>query len=373
MNRASEKRTVAVLAGDFIGPEVVDATLEVLDVVTAARGLDIEYVRLPYGGNAIESHGEAFPQATREAVNRADAVLMGSVGGPVGDHPWNRLPREQRVETAILALRKQLGVFANLRPVQVLPGLERLSPLREERARGTDMLILRELTGGIYFGKPSFVEQDRGLSTMVYERHEVERIARLAFETARRRRGRVTNVDKANVLDVSQFWRDVVVEVHQDGYHDVELDHLYVDNAAMQVVRDPRAFDVLVMGNLFGDIISDLAAVIPGSLGVLPSASLGGTVGLYEPIHGSAPDIAGKGIANPVGTMLSAAMMLRYSFDDAVGATALEQAVQAALAEDPTVDLGGTRGTAAFTSAVKDALRTATPDLTPPAPRPAQV
>src|SRR5690606_28802155 len=170
---------------------------------------------------------------------------------------------------------------------------------------------------------------------MVYERHEVERIARLAFETARRRRGRVTNVDKSNVLDVSQFWRDVVIGVHQDGYTDVELDHLYVDNAAMQVVRDPRAFDVIVTGNLFGDILSDLAAVIPGSLGLLPSASLGGAVGLYEPIHGSAPDIAGRGIANPVGTMLSAAMMLRYSFDDAAAATSLEAAVQAALAEDP--------------------------------------
>jgi 3-isopropylmalate dehydrogenase len=200
---------------------------------------------------------------------------------------------------------------------------------------------------------------------MVYERHEVERIARLAFETARRRRGRVTNVDKSNVLDVSQFWRDVVLEVHADGYTDVELDHLYVDNAAMQIVRDPRAFDVIVTGNLFGDILSDLAAVIPGSLGLLPSASLGGAVGLYEPIHGSAPDIAGKGIANPVGTMLSAAMMLRYSFDEAVAAAALEQAVQTALADDPTVDLGGSRDTAAFTSAVKDALWLTRPERQP--------
>ncbi|HET8985445.1 MAG TPA: 3-isopropylmalate dehydrogenase [Trueperaceae bacterium] len=363
MSASAKAHTVAVLAGDFIGPEVVEATLEVLGVVAETRGLAFDYQHLPFGGNAIESHGESFPAVTREAVSRADAVLMGSVGGPVGDHPWNRLPRAQRVETGILALRRHLGVFANLRPVQVLPGLERLSPLREERARGTDLLILRELTGGIYFGKPSFVEADRGLSTMVYERHEVQRIARLAFETARRRRGRVTNVDKANVLDVSQFWRDVVLEVHADGYTDVELDHLYVDNAAMQIVRDPRAFDVVVTGNLFGDILSDLAAVIPGSLGLLPSASLGGAVGLYEPIHGSAPDIAGKGIANPVGTMLSAAMMLRYSFDDAAAASALEQAVQAALADDPTVDLGGSRNTAAFTSAVKEALWVTRPEL----------
>jgi len=347
---------VAVLAGDFIGPEVIEAAIEVLDVVAESRGLWFDYQRLPFGGSAIESHGESFPAVTRDAVSQAEAVLMGSVGGPVGDHPWNRLPRGQRVETGILALRRHLGVFANLRPVQVLPGLEHLSPLRAERATGTDMLIIRELTGGIYFGKPSFVEVDRGVSTMVYERHEVERIARLAFETARRRRGRVTNVDKSNVLDVSQFWRDVVLEVHADGFTDVELDHLYVDNAAMQIVRDPRAFDVVVTGNLFGDILSDLAAVIPGSLGLLPSASLGGAVGLYEPIHGSAPDIAGKGIANPVGTMLSAAMMLRYSFGEPAAATAMEQAVRAALADDPTVDLGGSRGTASFTAAVKDAL-----------------
>lgn len=350
------KRTVAVLPGDFVGPEVVEAALTALDAVSARFGLDLEYRRLPFGGSAFEEHGTAFPEVTRQAVTEADAVLLGSVGGPVGDHPWNRLPREQRVESAILALRRHLQVFANLRPVKVFPGLERLSPLRPERAAGTDMVILRELTGGIYFGKPSHNRPDEGLSTMVYQRHEVERIARLAFETARGRRNRVTNVDKANVLDVSQFWRDVVVEVHQREFPDVELNHLYVDNAAMQVVRDPGAFDVLVMGNLFGDIISDLAAVIPGSLGVLPSASLGGPVGLYEPVHGSAPDIAGQGVANPTGTMLSAAMMLRHSLGAPEAAAALEAAVAAALAEDPTVDLGGTRGTAAFTDAVVAAV-----------------
>ncbi|MBX3140064.1 MAG: 3-isopropylmalate dehydrogenase [Trueperaceae bacterium] len=343
---------IAVLPGDFIGPEVIDATLETLEALAPRHGLAFEFERLPFGGNAIESHGEPLPQVTRGATARSDAVLMGSAGGPVGDHPWNRLPREKRVESGILALRKHLQVFANLRPVRVFPGLERLSPLREERARGTDLLIIRELTGGIYFGKPSFVEADRGVSTMVYERYEVERIARVAFETARLRRGRVTNVDKANVLDVSQFWRDVVVDLHRREFSDVELDHLYIDNAAMQVVRDPRAFDVLVMGNLFGDILSDLAAVIPGSLGVLPSASLGGSVGLYEPVHGSAPDIAGKGIANPVGTMLSAAMLLRHGLNEAGAADALESAVQAALLESPTVDLGGSSGTAAFTAAV---------------------
>ena len=343
---------IAVLPGDFIGPEVVEATLEALTALGEAAGIAFDFRRLPFGGGAIEEHGEPLPQVTRDAVLTADAVLMGSVGGPVGDHPWNRLPREKRVETGILALRRHLGVYANLRPVKVFPGLEKLSPLRSERAAGTDMIIFRELTGGIYFGKPSSNEKDMGVSTMLYQRHEVERIARLAFETARGRGGRVTNVDKANVLDVSQFWRDVVVELHAAEYSDIELDHLYVDNAAMQIVRDPRAFDVLVMGNLFGDILSDLAAVIPGSLGVLPSASLGGSVGLYEPIHGSAPDIAGRGIANPVGTMLSAAMMLRHGLQQPLAAEALETAVQAALESGPTVDLGGTSGTAEFTATV---------------------
>ncbi len=353
----SAPKRVAVLPGDFVGPEVVEATLAALDAVARRFGLNLEYLPLPFGGNAIETHGTAFPEQTRAEVSQADAVLLGSVGGPVGDHPWNRLPREQRVESAILGLRRHLGVFANLRPVKVFPGLERLSPLRPERAQGTDLVIFRELTGGIYFGKPSHNGPDEGLSTMVYQRHEVERIARLAFETARGRRNLVTNVDKANVLDVSQFWRDVVVEVHREEYPDVRLEHLYVDNAAMQVVRDPGAFDVLVMGNLFGDILSDLAAVIPGSLGVLPSASLGGAVGLYEPVHGSAPDIAGQGVANPTGTMLSAALMLRHSLEAPEAAAALESAVAAALAADPTPDLGGTRSTAEFTDAVVAAVR----------------
>ncbi|HET9026511.1 MAG TPA: 3-isopropylmalate dehydrogenase [Trueperaceae bacterium] len=347
---------IAVLPGDFIGPEVIEATLTTLEALAPKHGLAFEFERLPFGGHAVDEYGEPLPQVTRDAVLRSDAVLMGSAGGPVGDHRWNRLPREQRVESGILALRKHLQVFANLRPVRVFPGLERLSPLREERARGTDLLIIRELTGGIYFGKPSYVEANRGVSTMVYERHEVERIARVAFETARQRNGRVTNVDKANVLDVSQFWRDVLVDLHQREFSDIELDHLYVDNAAMQVVRDPRAFDVMVMGNLFGDILSDLAAVIPGSLGLLPSASLGGTIGLYEPIHGSAPDIAGKNLANPVGTMLSAAMLLRYGLNEGAAAADLEAAVQAAMADDPTKDLGGSRGTDAFTAAVVELI-----------------
>jgi 3-isopropylmalate dehydrogenase len=351
----TRRATVAVLPGDFIGPEVVDATLEVLDVVTPRHDLELDVHRLPFGGAAIDAHGEPLPPVTREAAAAADAVLMGSAGGPA-DHPWNRLPREKRVESGILGLRKHLGVFANLRPVTVFDGLERLSPLKEEVARGTDLLIVRELTGGIYFGRPSEATAQRGVSTMVYTRPEVERIARVAFDTARRRGGSVTSVDKANVLDVSQFWRDVVSGVREAEYPQIALEHLYVDNAAMQVARDPRQFDVVVTGNLFGDILSDLAAVIPGSLGLLPSASLGGAVGLFEPVHGSAPDIAGSGAANPVGTMLSAALMLRHGLDAAAAADDLEAAVRRALAEDPTVDLGGGRGTAAFTRAVIDAL-----------------
>jgi 3-isopropylmalate dehydrogenase len=346
---------IAVLPGDFIGPEVIEASLKVLDAVAENHRLSFEYVRLPFGGSALDSHGAPFPQETRDAVSGCEAVFMGAVGGPQ-DHPWNRVKRELRVESGILQLRRHLGAFANLRPVKVFPGLEPLSPLKFEVARGTDILILRELTGGIYFGKPSYVERDSGVSTMIYERQEVERIARVAFESARARGGRVTNVDKANVLDVSQFWRQVVVGIHEAEYGDVELDHMYIDNAAMQVVRDPRQFDVVLTANLFGDILSDLAAVIPGSLGLLPSASLGGKVGLFEPVHGSAPDIAGKGIANPTGTMLSAAMMLRFGLHQPEAASEVEWAVQRALAEDPTRDLGGSRDTETFTAAVVAAL-----------------
>ncbi len=354
--RAVTTHRIAVLPGDFIGPEVIDATVATLEALASRAGMVLELTPLPFGGGAYDAHGHPLPEATKAACSASDAVLMGSVGGPVGDHPWNRLPRELRIESGILGLRKHLGVFANLRPVTVFPGLEHLSPLKAEVASGTDMLIVRELTGGIYFGKPSQNTPERGVSTDVYERFEVERIARVAFEAARQRDGRVTSVDKANVLDVSQFWRDVVIKVHEDEYPDVALDHLYVDNAAMQIVRHPASFDVVVTANLFGDILSDLAAVIPGSLGLLPSASLGGDVGLFEPIHGSAPDIAGQGIANPVGTMLSAALMLRHGLGEGAAADALEAAVRTALADDPTRDLGGSRATAAFTDAVITAL-----------------
>jgi 3-isopropylmalate dehydrogenase len=351
---------IAVLPGDFIGPEVIDATIEMLDAITPSYDIKLEYTRLPFGGNALESHGHPLPEETKVKCAASDAVLMGSAGGPVGDHPWNKVARELRVESGILGIRKHLGLFANLRPVKVFEGLEHLSPLKTEVAKGTDMLIIRELTGGIYFGKPSHNTSNEGVSTDIYTRPEVERITRVAFETAKVRGGKVTSIDKANVLDVSQFWRDVVVGLHKLEFPEVMLEHLYVDNAAMQIASNPRQFDTIVTSNLFGDILSDLAAVIPGSLGVLPSASLGGKVGLFEPVHGSAPDIAGKGVANPVGTMLSAAMMLRYGLKEHAAAEAIEKAVQQALFNNPTKDLGGSVGTAEFTKAVISVLSVAT-------------
>jgi 3-isopropylmalate dehydrogenase len=351
---------IAVLPGDFIGPEVIDATIEVLEAVTPSFNLKLEYTHLPFGGNALESHGHPLPEETKQVCAASDAVLMGSAGGPVGDHPWNKVARELRVESGILGIRKHLGLFANLRPVKVFDGLEHLSPLKSEVAKGTDLLIIRELTGGIYFGKPSHNTPDEGVSTDIYTRGEVERIARVAFETAKVRGGKLTSIDKANVLDVSQFWRDVVVGLHQAEFSDVTLEHLYVDNAAMQIASNPRQFNTIVTSNLFGDILSDLAAVIPGSLGVLPSASLGGKVGLFEPVHGSAPDIAGKGVANPVGTMLSSAMMLRYGLKEFEAADVIDKAVQKALFENPTNDLGGKAGTAEFTKTVIQALPIAT-------------
>jgi 3-isopropylmalate dehydrogenase len=347
---------IAVLPGDFIGPEVIDATIEVLDAVTPGFGLKLEYTRLPFGGNALESHGHPLPEETKQTCAASDAVLMGSAGGPVGDHPWNKVKRELRPESGILGIRKHLGLFANLRPVKIFEGLEHLSPLKNEVAKDTDLLIIRELIGGIYFGKPSHNNPDEGVSTDIYTRSEVERIARVGFETAKVRGGKLTSIDKANVLDVSQFWRDIVVGLHQTEFPEVTLEHLYVDLAAMQIAKNPRQFDTIVTSNLFGDILSDLAAVIPGSLGVLPSASLGGKVGLFEPVHGSAPDIAGKGIANPVGTMLSSAMMLRYGLKELGAADAIEKAVQKALFENPTKDLGGKAGTAEFTTTVIQAL-----------------
>ncbi len=296
---------IAWLPGDGIGPEVTREALRVLDAVASAHGFAFTAEEHLMGGAALDETGVPFPDDTRAACQESDAVLLGAVGGP----KWDDTTGDQRPESGLLALRKALGVYANLRPIRVPEALASASPLRPDRVGGADILFVRELTGGIYFGTPEGRTDDGARSTMVYTEAEIERIAHVAFQRAQRRDGHVTSVDKANVLEVSELWREVVSEV-QDEYPDVMLRHLYIDNAAMQVVRDPQQFDVVLTGNLFGDILSDLAAALPGSLGLLPSASVGGTVGLFEPVHGSAPDIAGENTANPIGTLLSAALLL---------------------------------------------------------------
>ncbi len=305
-------KRIAVLPGDGIGPEVMAEAVKVLDRIAKIYGLEFEKTWADVGGIAIDNHGKALPESTLAACRSADAILFGSVGGP----KWERLPpAEQPERAALLPLRKTFDLFANLRPAIIFPQLTGASPLRPELiGDGFDILVVRELTGDIYFGQPKGREADRAFDTMVYTRSEIERIARVAFEAARKRRRLVTSIDKANVLTTMVFWREVVTEVAKE-YPDVELKHLYVDNGAMQLVRNPRQFDVLLCGNMFGDILSDEASMITGSLGMLPSASLaGGTFGLYEPAGGSAPDIAGKGIANPIAQILSVGLMLKYSF-----------------------------------------------------------
>ena len=297
---------IAWLPGDGIGPEVTREALRVLDAVASAHGFAFTAEEHLMGGAALDETGVPFPDDTRAACQESDAVLLGAVGGP----KWDANTGEKRPESGLLALRKALGVYANLRPVLVPEALASASPLRPDRVGGADILFVRELTGGIYFGTPEGRTDDGARSTMVYSEDEIERIAHVAFQRAQRRDGHVTSVDKANVLEVSELWREVVTRIREEHYPDVELRHLYVDNAAMQVVRDPQQFDVVLTGNLFGDILSDLAAALPGSLGLLPSASVGGEVGLFEPVHGSAPDIAGQDVANPIGTILSAALLL---------------------------------------------------------------
>ena len=301
---------IAVLGGDGIGPEVMDAALKVLDKIGEMESVDFQYEYAQVGGCAIDETGSPLSEATLELCRRSDSVLLGAVGGP----KWENLPQDKKPEQALLGLREGLGLYSNLRPANVFPALAGASSLREEIVSGVDVMVVRELTGGIYFGSPKGADADKGWNTMVYERHEVERIAHVAFDLAQKRNGKLTSVDKANVLDVSQFWRDIVIEVHKQ-YPDVELDHMYVDNACMQMVRDPKQFDVIVTGNMFGDILSDVAAMVTGSLGMLPSASLGSEYALYEPVHGSAPDIAGQNKANPLAMILSVAMMLNYTLE----------------------------------------------------------
>lgn len=351
-------KLIAVLPGDGIGPEIMAEAVKVLH----ALDLPLQLETAPVGGAAYELSGHPLPEATLNLAKKADAVLFGAVG----DWKYDKLDRPLRPEQAILGLRKHLGLFANFRPALCYPQLTHASSLKPELVAGLDILILRELTGDIYFGTPRgrrtavdghFPGSEEAFDTMRYSRPEVERIAHLGFQAARKRRGKLTSVDKANVLETSQLWKDVVIEVAQQ-YPDVQLDHMYVDNAAMQLVKAPKSFDVIVTGNLFGDILSDEAAMLTGSIGMLPSASLdANNKGLYEPSHGSAPDIAGKGVANPLATILSAAMMLRYTLNLPAAADAIDAAVQAVLADGlRTGDIWSEGCTRVGTQAMGDAV-----------------
>ena len=372
------KANIVLLPGDGVGPEIVAEAAKVLKAVATRFGHDFEMTEHPVGGAAHDLCGDCLPDATLAACKAADAVLLGAVGGP----KWDALPPEKRPERrALLTLRSELGLFANLRPAKVWDALKGASPLKDEIvARGIDILIVRELTGGAYFGKKGrSADRTSAYDVTPYSAHEIERVARIAFEAARRRHGRtvaprsgrtvaprppkVTSVDKANVLETSRLWRETVTALHAAEYADVELEHMYVDNAAMQLVRDPARFDVILTENMFGDILSDEASQITGSIGMLPSASLGAAKGgLYEPIHGSAPDIAGKGIANPLATILSAALMLRHAFGLAAEADAVEQAVSDVLASGVrTADIASPSGvpSAVSTSEMGDAIQAA--------------
>jgi len=319
---------ITLLPGDGIGPEIMAVTVQVLKRIGEQFDLQFEFQEALMGGVAIDATGEPLPAATLEACRASDAVLLAAIGGP----QWDNLPTQQRPERGLLGLRAGLGLFANLRPAKILPQLIDASTLKREVIDGVDLMVVRELTGGIYFGKPKGIfttesGEKRGVNTMAYTESEIDRIGRVAFETARKRSHRLCSVDKANVLEVSQLWRTHMTELAKE-YPDVELSHLYVDNAAMQLVRSPKQFDTIVTSNLFGDILSDAAAMLTGSIGMLPSASLGSTgPGVFEPVHGSAPDIAGQNKANPLAQVLSAAMMLRYGLHQPQAADRIEQAV----------------------------------------------
>lgn len=356
-------KKIAVLPGDGIGPEVMAEAIKVLDAAQKKFGFELSYEFADVGGIAIDNHGQALPPSTLELCEKSDAILFGSVGGP----KWESLPpQEQPERAALLPLRKHFDLFCNLRPARVFKSLTAACPLRPDIVKdGFDILCMRELTSDIYFGQPKGREgegaEEKAYDTMLYTRAEIERIARMAFEAARVRNNKVTSVDKANVLTTMVLWREVVMEVHKD-YPDVELNHIYVDNATMQLVRDPHQFDVLLCGNMFGDIISDEAAMLTGSMGLLASASLNADkFGLYEPAGGSAPDIAGKGIANPIAEILSAGMMLRYSFGLDEAADAIDAAVERTLEKgictgDIAVDKSKAVGTAAMGDAIVAAL-----------------
>jgi 3-isopropylmalate dehydrogenase len=321
---------IAVLPGDHVGPEVMAEGVKVLRRVGDLFGLQLTLRQGLVGGAAVDAVGDPLPEDTLRLCRDSDAVLFGSVGGP----QWDALPSDQRPERGLLRLRQSLDLFANLRPAKVYSALVHASSLRPEVVQDIDILVVRELVSGIYYGEPRGIyphdHGQRGINTMVYTSAEIQRVARLAFDLARKRRGKLTSVDKANVLEVSVLWRQEVAELAGE-FADVEVEHLYVDNCAMQLVRAPKQFDVIVCGNLFGDILSDEAAMLTGSIGMLPSASLGGTVGVFEPVHGSAPDIAGQGIVNPIAMINSVAMMLQYGLDQPEAARAIEDAVETVL------------------------------------------
>ncbi|QDC44249.1 3-isopropylmalate dehydrogenase [Methylophilus medardicus] len=323
---------IAVLPGDGIGPEIIAQALRVLEVLKN-EGLDMTFTEAPLGGQAYDQFGHPYPEFTQEVCRKADAVLLGAVGGP----QYDNLDRPLRPERGLLAIRKDLGLFANLRPAVLFPELANASTLKPEVVAGLDIMIVRELTGDVYFGQPRGMRTNEqgvreGFNTMIYSEPEVRRIAHVAFQIAMKRQKKLCSVDKANVLETTEFWKEIVIDVAKE-YPEVELSHMYVDNAAMQLIRNPKQFDVMVTGNIFGDILSDEASMLTGSIGMLASASLNESKkGLYEPSHGSAPDIAGKNLANPIATILSVAMMLRYSFDNEAAATRIENAVKKVLA-----------------------------------------
>ena len=353
---------ILVLPGDGIGPEIIAEAVAAIDMLRAAGDLDVEYEYADIGGIALDRHGDPLPESTLALARECDAILFGAIGGP----KWDAVERAKRPESGLLRLRSELGVFANLRPAIAWPQLSDASSLRSELVSGLDVMIVRELTGGIYFGHPRGIRtlesgEREGFNTLVYSEGEIERICRVACEIAMRRGRRVCSVDKANVLEASELWREVATRTARE-FPEVELTHLYVDNAAMQLVRAPKQFDVLVTGNLFGDILSDLASMLTGSIGMLPSASLDANgKGLYEPIHGSAPDIAGQGVANPLATFLSLAMLLRHSLDQPGIAERIERAVGRALDSGlRTADIAAGEagvGTAAMGAAVRAALQ----------------
>ena len=314
---------ISIIKGDGIGTEIIDEAVKVLDAVSGICGFELDYKEYLMGGCAIDETGHPLPAETVDGVLDSDACLFGAIGG----EKWDTLPRELRPETGLLTFREKLGVYANLRPAVVYDELVNASTLKPEVIEGCNIMVVRELIGGIYFGQPRENDGEKAYNTMVYTKPEIVRIGKQAFELAMKRDKRLCSVDKANVLEVSQLWRDTMIEISVD-YPEVELTHMYVDNAAMQLVRNPKQFDVIVTGNIFGDILSDTASMVVGSIGLLPSASTGDKTAVYEPIHGSAPDIAGQGIANPIATIESAAMMLRYSLNEAKAADMIEKAIK---------------------------------------------